>query len=553
MPGDVPCSLNLEAAPAPDRKPVTFRSIPFLIPLVCGLLYAAQCLWFINTQSLVYDEPAHIMTGLDAWRHGEFERWNDQPPLGRLLLTVPLLRGNWQIEKLGRIRPSPEAVAWHTRPVNVALGLLLGAQVWATTRRLFGAAAGNLTLALFALSPPLIAHFSLATVDGLATLMVLVSAVQLARWWRDPSWRQTIVLGATLGGLLIAKFSAPPLFMLALGLVLLRNQPVKFDLKSWNWTKAAAVLGLAFLIVWSAYFFHSSPVTFRSGRLAGPYAAPHTVIVPVAKPLQATLRVPAGEYLTGLGLVLQHNLKGQPSFFLGTVSKTGGRRLYFLVVVLLKWPLPVWLLALAAGALAIGRRLEVPRELLLMTLFPAVVMALAIWSNLNIGDRYVLPVYPFLLLWSGGAVKAVNGRRPGRVLLVSLVLLEAADCARYGPDYLSYFNFFVRPERSYQLLTDSNLDWGQGLVALRKYEIAHSADTPWLAYFGGVDPSQYGIRSRKLGEADRVTGTVIVSATHLSGQYLDNPTSYRWVLRYRRKVILDHTLHVFEVPPGASP
>jgi len=39
-----------------------------------------------------------------------------------------------------------------------------------------------------------------------------------------------------------------------------------------------------------------------------------------------------------------------------------------------------------------------------------------------------------------------------------------------------------------------------------------------------------------------------VSATHLSGQYLDDPNAYRWLLHYPRIAILNHTLHVFQVP-----
>ena len=49
-----------------------------------------QSFWFIETQSMTYDEPAHIIAGVDAWRHGRFEHWNDHPPLGRLWLTLPI-------------------------------------------------------------------------------------------------------------------------------------------------------------------------------------------------------------------------------------------------------------------------------------------------------------------------------------------------------------------------------------------------------------------------------------------------------------------------------
>ncbi len=40
----------------------------------------------------------------------------------------------------------------------------------------------------------------------------------------------------------------------------------------------------------------------------------------------------------------------------------------------------------------------------------------------------------------------------------------------------------------------------------------------------------------------------VVSATHLSGQLLKDPLAYHWLLQYPRKTILNHSLHVFEVP-----
>jgi len=62
-----------------------------------------------------------------------------------------------------------------------------------------------------------------------------------------------------------------------------------------------------------------------------------------------------------------------------------------------------------------------------------------------------------------------------------------------------------------------------------------------------VNPAVYGIKARPLAEKDRVTGTVILSATDLSGQFLENPESYRWLLQYPRTEILNHSLYVFKV------
>src|ERR1700742_2747075 len=66
------------------------------IPTLLLAIFALQSLWFIKTQSLTYDEPGHIIAGLEAW-HGRFETWTDHPPLGRFWLMLPLARARVEI------------------------------------------------------------------------------------------------------------------------------------------------------------------------------------------------------------------------------------------------------------------------------------------------------------------------------------------------------------------------------------------------------------------------------------------------------------------------
>jgi hypothetical protein len=201
----------------------------------------------------------------------------------------------------------------------------------------------------------------------------------------------------------------------------------------------------------------------------------------------------------------------------------------------------------ATVVLLASKRLPLTREIRLLMLFPALFFLLATFSKINIGDRHVLPVYPFVLLLAAGTWQWAGRRRVARTALVALLLLHAGDALRYAPDHLSYFNVFVRPTESWTLLADSNLDWGQGLLALREYESKHPGEQIHLAYFGNVAPSVYGVRARPLGDTTPATGTVIVSASFLAGQHLQDPAQYRWVLNYPRKTLLNHTLHVFDV------
>src|SRR5215469_18808466 len=204
---------------APDRRLLVRRMVPVLLLLV----YVLECAWFIRTQSLTYDEPVHIAEGQDAWRRGRFEQYNDHPPLARLLCALPLLNPKWQIDleqlpegfRVHRVSPDPISLAWRARLMNVVLGVVLGVLLWLEARKHFSEAAANFSLALYAFTPALVAHFSVATTDGAATLMIFATAVTLRRWLGHSSRRNTVLVGVALGLLLLAKFSTLPMFALA--------------------------------------------------------------------------------------------------------------------------------------------------------------------------------------------------------------------------------------------------------------------------------------------------------------------------------------------------
>ena len=527
----------------------------WIIPTLLILLFVGQCVWFINTQSLSNDEPLHMIAGLEAWRYHRFERWNDHPPLVFLLCTLPLLLNHTEIDiqtdakYADAITPSPEAIAKAARPVIVLLGVLLGVLLWITAKHLFSEGAANFALALFAFSPSLIANFSITCNDGAVALITLVTAMQVVYWRRTQSWGRTIALGLILGALLATKFSTPVMFALTLALVLvLKPTGVSWRPQEWNWRKALATVAIAFVFVWGTYFFHWTKVSVKDGFVT--VSSPNRTKAATGdmhRHLNLTMYLPAGEYVEGMGRVANHLNLGHPTFFLGQVSVGRGWKSYFPVVVLLKWPTVVFALFLTAVVLGFLKRIQFPPDLFIMSLFPGIYFLLAIFSKVDLGERHILLVYPFALLYAAALWHFARQRRAILVLLVALVVVNAADTLRYAPGYLSYFNIFVNPATSYKLLSDSNLDWGQGLLALREYQAAHPNETIHLAYFGTMDPSLYGIRYVPLAPNEHVAGTVVVSATHLSGQLLDDPNGYHWALQYPSE-ILDHALHVFHVP-----
>ena len=535
----------------------------WVIPVLLCAIYVAECTWFIRTQSLTFDEPVHVTAGLEAWRDGRFTRWNDHPPLQRLLCTLPLLSSKYQITVEGQpdayrvtaVEPDPQSLAWPGRAVSVLLGIVLALSLWWAALKTFSAGAANFVLALYVFSPALVAHFSMITTDGAGTLMIFATALQLVRWRRDPSRLQTITLGIVLGLLLLAKFYTPPMFLIAVGwMLVLTPESCTFNPRRWNWGKTVAAVVIALFVLWAGYFFHVSRLTIRNGELTATF--PHReepIVKKVYSPINFSIPVPAGEYLEGLRIVALHNHRGHRSYFLGQVSEKGGWKSYYPVVMLVKWPTVVLFCIVVAVVLAAMRRVQLPRDTFVMASFPVVFMVFAIFSRIDIGDRHILPLYPFALLFCGLLGRLPEQRRGLVILLLLTIGAHVADSLRYAPGYISYFNLFVTRDHGYKLLSDSNVDWGQGLLSVKKYEDEHPGTTIHLAYWGSMDPQLYGVHAVALPPGERPQGTVIVSATAFTGQFLPDPNSYRWLENFRSQGSLDHGLLIFDTRNSSSP
>jgi 4-amino-4-deoxy-L-arabinose transferase-like glycosyltransferase len=574
----VPKGTSSPSAPEYRFFAGTGRCLRFALPTFLLLIYFAECVWFARTQSFTFDEPLHLTTGLHNWRYGRFDFVVDHPPLGHLLPTLPIAFGAWDIDWTGggpwetgiaTHITDPVRMAMRVRLVNAVLGVFLGLSLWFATRSIFSEGAANLVLALFAFSPSLIANFSMVTTDGVATLMVFLTAMQLLRWRTNPSRWQILLLGVVLGLLLLSKLSTPPVFILSLVLVLvLRTDGWEWSPRRWNWLPMLTAVLAAGFVLWAGYFFHVSRLRVGGGHVEMTFPNRPTIakdslgrIFPwMRRPLQHhfTLLIPAGEYLDGIGNIVLYNRIGHSGFLMGRIADAP--RPWFQVGwALFKWPPIVILVFVFALVLLISRKVRPRVDLLVLSLFPVcfLLFQMAV-SRISTGERHSLPVYPFVLLLCGSVWEFAKGRnedsngheRQALVFaLVLAVLLNAADVLRYAPGYLSYSNILVPENQSYRYFSGSNLDWGQGLLALRDYEQRHPDENISLAYFGSVDPTNYGIHAAPLLPGERRSGTIVVAATDLSGEYLRDANGYQWVTKYPLRTVLDHCLFVFIVPP----
>jgi 4-amino-4-deoxy-L-arabinose transferase-like glycosyltransferase len=195
--------------------------------------------------------------------------------------------------------------------------------------------------------------------------------------------------------------------------------------------------------------------------------------------------------------------EGYPVYLNGDIRRTGWWY-YFPLTLAFKVPEGTWiliLLSLVAGVATIRSRAAVAQELLLCTVPAAVLFSMSFLTDINIGLRYVLAIFPYAFIATGKVVPwilAMNGlkkRMMGTIAAGSLALVIAAT-ALIHPHYLAYFNWASGgPDRVPPLLIDSNLDWGQDLVSLQRWCKEKIPGEPiGLAYFGQINPSIFAMR-----------------------------------------------------------
>jgi len=136
-------------------------------------------------------------------------------------------------------------------------------------------------------------------------------------------------------------------------------------------------------------------------------------------------------------------------------------------------------------------------------------------SVINLGIRYILPIYPLIFLLCGYVLKGISSK--GKILLFGLLVWLIINTLLIYPHHLSFFNEFAGgPTQGYKYLADSNIDWGQDLIFLKQYLVKHNIDFIYLSHFGLVEPAVYGIDYKPLPPYP-ILGTVAISVNHLLG------------------------------------
>ena len=454
-------------------------------------VFLVLCVTSALQKSATWDETHYLGAGnyaLKTHRFGLSETqlhpilwtvWHDLP-----LLVTPIPEKVWKEpdemlrgQEIIALRPDD---AWLNacRFTLLPFALALGVFVFRWSRQLHGDFGGLLSLTLFCFCPNILAHASLITPDMMFSCFAVLSAHRLWRLATVPGRRNLLCCGLALGLMLLSKYTAL-LFVAVLFVadVCYRIASRRMDWRSfqglWRGIRHWPVLlGIGFLLVWACYGFQAGIVVLPSGTGVPIFAAPY---------FQGTIY----QYLQS---------RGPHTFFLMGMYSGTGWWYYYLVVCLIK--LPVAILVLALGLVLCRRWLGLqfrPDELYLAVPFVLMFIYFSCFNTIHNGFRYLLPVYPLLLVFIGKYGEIFH-RTAVRVAVGLLALWMVVGSIWIWPDYLSYFNELIGGTREgYHWLGDSNLDWGQDLKGLGEFMAEHDIKRISLSYFGTADPAHYGI------------------------------------------------------------
>ncbi len=505
---------------------VRLTLITYRVEALCAgilLAMALNMIFVTARKSITADEIVLIPAAYYHLITNDPQLVREHPPLCKLLAGVPLLFIQPRELLPNELEPSQkradrewaysmrfwndnraqfEAISFWARVPMIALTLAFGVLTFIFARDLFGPRAALLAVALFALEPTMLAHGRVVQTDVVAAFGLLLTVFAVYRYMRAPSWKLAAWVGAAAGLAMLTKFSmvivGPALLLLFLAL-LWRQPPERRTIARHGLIGAVTLL----LVINAGYFFNNRAVTEDDSTwIVSSFPEQHASVLTSVRVLRYV--VPT-DFLMGVYWQLHHSSEGHPAGLLG-MHTLRGWWYYFPVAFALKTTIPFLLLSIGSLAWALYRLFYKREQQLLFLLLPFVLYtAFVMMSPIDIGIRYYLPAFAFLFILGGALVDRILGGEKLRLvsaqkrMAVRAIIFVALswmgwEAIRAYPNYIPYMNQFASSRPHWWYLSDSNVEWGEGVKELAEYLRARGETrTRGLLLGGYVTLGFYGV------------------------------------------------------------
>lgn len=396
------------------------RTIIVCIALALLLVLIGQLAYTSRANSISWDEGHHLFDGYNILKQHDYGLNPEVPPLVKMIAAAPLLRMPLVVPPLQGRSEQTEAfldgkdfvfhndadkLLFRARMAVSVFMIGLAICIFCAGYEMFGPVAGLLALAFLVFDPNFLAHGALVTTDAPISCCIFLALYLAYRYAKQPTPVRLLLVGFATGMAMAAKFTG----LLILPMLLLLVLAEALCVRDWRLLVrriVALIVGgaISFGILWSFYGFRYS--ARPAGRDINPPLADYLKQLPNQQDayhlaLLARTHILPEAYIFGLANTKITEFE-DTSYFFGHIYRHG-TWLYFPAAFAIKSTLPFLLLLVAAFAIIVTGRVKHRRELLFLLIPPAFFFAVAMHSTMNIGQRHILPIYPFLYVLLAGA------------------------------------------------------------------------------------------------------------------------------------------------------
>ena len=466
--------------------------IKYIIALLLLLMFVlgfASALFKSRTSDEV---TYHLNGGYHFLKTGEWIAPIDNPPLSGILVSIPLLfvdKGRFRnFERLSiedyvyeRKETFPRNILLTSRIVPLMFMVALGYFVFLWARDLYGTKAGLFALLLYVFSSNMLAYGRFVTTDIGSVLFMFLSLYTFWKYAKEPNKKNlavaSIVFGLAQISKMFALFLVPTFIIYAVIVYFFKDFGPNFFMNFNNKkAKKAFDLGFSLLVIFivglfminMAYLFDGSlrPLIkydkeeFESATFKSLHENRLVNWIPLPFPKPYVIAHDYGQWLA--------KEEDRAYFYWGKVGRGFDFKSYYLGYILIKTPIGLFIILLLS--LLCARKINYS-EAYMLIFIAILLLALTFLSQVRLGYRHVLVVYPLLYVFSGRIFK--DGI-PKNKLILGIVIISTLwyviSALYIFPHYLAYFNELIGgPKNGYKYAIDSNLDWEQDLDLVKKY------------------------------------------------------------------------------------
>jgi len=457
--------------------------------------------WSAWWASPTFDEPFHLLRGLNYWWLGDMRAYYAEPPLFDAIASLPAavtmpwidleaLRG-WPA--LGKTSPAFLEADYATIRPAMQLGRAVVLSVYASMMllsyglclRIWGMVSARMVLVILCFEPLLLAHGHLLTTDLGLSAGLLATASATIYYLRTPGWRPFAWLVAAISFCTLTKISGAAVGPMVAAIVLLRASIRGPRFRAHQRARRYLAAGLQMLAAGLAVILAIN-LAFRFDRSA---MSVHEILqerdarkrLMHSESLQALpkgLRIPLPYmYIVSLVHVHEESRAGRRVFFNGTWRDRGTPRYYPTLLIVQGSPTLLALLILAFFLLV--RRGKLSETSQVIAAFAVLWLLLTMTSRVNIGFRHALPIIPLLSLLgarAGACFLADPYLRRAHPMVYVILALAPVTGFLCAPRYLGFFNPMAGSRARGHTINLLGEDWGQDLRDLVKYATEHSGN-----------------------------------------------------------------------------